>query len=987
LKRLVSGIILTLLISSMLVLAFNIQPVKAEGTIYIRADGSVDPSTAPISSNDNVTYTFTNDIYESIVVERDNIIVDGNGCKLQGSGLGIDMLYRTNVAIKNTYITRFSYGIRLYESSKIIISGNTITDIFYYGVWLFDSSYNAILRNNIVNNSAYGIWLQESSTNNFLSGNSLTNNGYGIVLGSFSSNNIVSGNDVTSNDYACIQLANSYNNILFNNTLKSHVKGRGIGILISISNSNIIYHNNFINNTKQVDTENSQNIWDDGHPSGGNYWSDYTGIDANGDGIGDTPYVIDADNQDRYPLMHPWNPLPVHNVNRGLGYATIQEAIDANETLGGHTIFVEAGIYPEHLSVNKTVHLIGEGRGVTIIDGYKVEVTANSVVVSGFAIHGLVKLEADGCTVDNNTIFNAYPYGVWLLNSTNNVISNNVMIANDNYNIMLTESSNNTISQNYIGSIEWEGGIRLVYSGIELYRSSNNTIIQNNVTQCQHAIRMEGVIQPGELQSDSSNNTIIENNIENWGSGISFSHSSNNTILKNNITYSGPWRGVIFARAHALIEESTGVSLYRSFNNLIFKNNIEQNGEGVKLADSSFNNITDNNLAENFYGIILQGSQVNSLIGNNVTHGPIMFEGSNETGRIGYGILISYPYYSNLLRNNSISGYMYNFGMENVYSYYFQDIDASNSVDGKPIYYWVNRQNGEIPSDAGYVAIINSTNIRAEGLNLKNNYQGIFIAYSNNVTICKNNLTENRYGVQLEHSFNNTVSGNNEANNSNGVSLKQSWDNDICENDITNPYGTGISLDQSYENTISHNNIANNTEGISLYYSSDNNTISGNNITSNYDGIWLVASSNNTIYHNNFINNTNHAGFWESLENVWDNGYPSGGNYWSGYIGVDLFTGSYQNIIGSDGIGDTPNPIAENNVDDYPLMTPWIAASPGDINRDGEVDMKDVATAAMAFGSYPGHPRWNPIVDQNEDATIDLKDIALVAKNFGKTYS
>jgi parallel beta-helix repeat protein len=116
------------------------------------------------------------------------------------------------------------------------------------------------------------------------------------------------------------------------------------------------------------------------------------------------------------------------------------------------------------------------------------------------------------------------------------------MIANDNYNIMLTESSNNTISQNYIGSIEWEGGIRLVYSGIELYRSSNNTIIQNNVTQCQHAIRMEGVIQPGELQSDSSNNTIIENNIENWGSGISFSHSSNNTILKNNITYSGSAR-------------------------------------------------------------------------------------------------------------------------------------------------------------------------------------------------------------------------------------------------------------------------------------------------------------------------------------------------------------------------------------------------------------------------------------------------------------
>jgi Ca2+-binding EF-hand superfamily protein len=67
-------------------------------------------------------------------------------------------------------------------------------------------------------------------------------------------------------------------------------------------------------------------------------------------------------------------------------------------------------------------------------------------------------------------------------------------------------------------------------------------------------------------------------------------------------------------------------------------------------------------------------------------------------------------------------------------------------------------------------------------------------------------------------------------------------------------------------------------------------------------------------------------------------------------------------------------------------MNPWIAAPPGDINRDGKVDMKDVAIAAKAFGSCAGDPRWNPVADQNEDGKIDLKDIALVAKNFGKTY-
>lgn len=59
----VCGITLTLLTVSMLTLAFNIQPVEASGTIYIRPDGSIEPSTAPISTVDNITYIFTDDIY------------------------------------------------------------------------------------------------------------------------------------------------------------------------------------------------------------------------------------------------------------------------------------------------------------------------------------------------------------------------------------------------------------------------------------------------------------------------------------------------------------------------------------------------------------------------------------------------------------------------------------------------------------------------------------------------------------------------------------------------------------------------------------------------------------------------------------------------------------------------------------------------------------------------------------------------------------
>jgi len=94
-----------------------------------------------------------------------------------------------------------------------------------------------------------------------------------------------------------------------------------------------------------------------------------------------------------------------------------------------------------------------------------------------------------------------------------------------------------------------------------------------------------------------------------------------------------------------------------------------------------------------------------------------------------------------------------------------------------------------------------------------------------------------------------------------------------------------------------------------------------NNVNDNGLGIYLDRSSNNSIHHNNF-NNTNQVLTSESI-NTWDDGYPSGGNYWSNYNGTDLYGGPGQNETGGDGIGDSPYVINENNQDNYPLMNPW----------------------------------------------------------------
>jgi len=144
------------------------------------------------------------------------------------------------------------------------------------------------------------------------------------------------------------------------------------------------------------------------------------------------------------------------------------------------------------------------------------------------------------------------------------------------------------------------------------------------------------------------------------------------------------------------------------------------------------------------------------------------------------------------------------------------------------------------------------------------------------------------------------------------------------------------------------------------------------------------VSSNNSVFHNNFIDNAVQV-YSSASTNVWDNGYPSGGNYWSDYNGTDLYSGVYQNEPGSDGIGDTPYVIDENNVDNYPLIYPYGYTPTPDINQDGIVDIYDLILIASAYGSRPGSPGWNPYADLNQDGVIDIYDLIIIASHYGQT--
>jgi len=359
-----------LMLTSMFSSAFITQPVKAEpGTIYIRADGEIDPPTAPIQ-RDGDLYTFTANIYDSLVVQKNNIAIDGIGCTLQATGSrGMDLSNRNNVTVRNVRISteQLSWtGIFLNYSSYITVVGNSITGeghswLACDGIDVRHSSHITIVENHITN-SSLGIQFLDSSDYNVVSGNNIENSGRGIYLYEsshnrlqanhiancdevgicieYSSHNTVSGNNIDNllgrdiawgiNLYSSANSTVSGNNIANNevgiylysassNTVsRNNIANNDWGIVLLApyqypSSDNLIYHNNFIENSLQVEDWGSSGVsfWDDGYPSGGNYWSDYEerypeAEELNDSGIWNTPYIVNENNQDNYPLTEPW---------------------------------------------------------------------------------------------------------------------------------------------------------------------------------------------------------------------------------------------------------------------------------------------------------------------------------------------------------------------------------------------------------------------------------------------------------------------------------------------------------------------------------------------------------------------------------------------------------------------------------------------------------------------------------------------------------
>jgi parallel beta-helix repeat protein len=236
--------------------------------------------------------------------------------------IGIYLSSSPNNSVAGNNITKSSSAIIAYASSNNIIVENQITESAHYGITLevgYDntpSNYNNIIRNNITSNLERGIRVT-SSSHCRVEENIIANSEIGIQLyGSACQQNNIINNTVVNHIWGIQMTAGPS----FNNVTGNSIANNEYGIYIFNSNSSLFFHNNFINNRRHVsinlpvDVDDSPdslvpsvppsvNAWDNGRE--GNFWSNYTGTDTNGDGVGDTFYVIDDNNQDHFPLMNP----------------------------------------------------------------------------------------------------------------------------------------------------------------------------------------------------------------------------------------------------------------------------------------------------------------------------------------------------------------------------------------------------------------------------------------------------------------------------------------------------------------------------------------------------------------------------------------------------------------------------------------------------------------------------------------------------------
>ena len=485
---------------------------------------------------------------------------------------------------------------------------------------------------------------------------------------------------------------------------------------------------------------------------------------------------------------------------------------------------------------------------------------------------------ADYNAVSNSNVSNCF-YGIQFSNSSNTFLMNN-SIKDCMCGIWVQHSPNNKIIGNKIVKTFSMG-----WGGIEFSYSPNNTVSGNTLTNT--SIFVEGKTLDDFMQSIDSSNIIDGKN--------AYYITSQNGLQVSPLTHPLVCILGLINSTRVTIEgfASSNVQIQIAYTNDSSITNCTSMG-GVQLIASSHNDITNNTLTSS---ISLSASSNNQI-----------------TSVTAYSISLSDNSCYNTIEDSNVT----NIDIDNSSS---QNFVAQNNIRGG----W----GIGIDVDSEY------NNIFGNKITLEKEWSTIGVSLAPNNTATENSIVDCQVGIATED-FTSIVRNSITECIIGVVSIEKREDGGYTFPAQCN----GVVL---FGNNITHCLSGVRLDGLL------NCTIVGNNIESNNDGIDALGAryfGNNVIYHNNFLNNTNQV-FIEIPElqlspNIWDNDYPSGGNFWSNYTGVDLESGFYQNETSSDGIGDIPHTIDANNKDNYPLMGTF-----SDFNATSELHVQTICNSTI----------------------------------------
>ncbi|MGY5881852.1 MAG: NosD domain-containing protein, partial [Candidatus Thorarchaeota archaeon] len=740
-------------------------------------------------------------------------------------------------------------GIYLFADSRYNkIHNNTCNSNLIHGIYILSSYYNDVFNNTCNENGDYGIYFYQADYADLVN-NTCNLNRRGIDL-HYTDYSIISNNTCNFNDYG-ILLDYSTVNTISNNTCANNAHF-GIGLFGSAIN-NVVEWNIYIDNNNggyDIGTSNTVDY---------NYWSPYDGIDADQNGIGDTPYLLEGSSGNQDP--HPLTILP------GLQIGWVDSPSDQIFEYGVPVIYdVNASAFSgiDQWSINDTINFSIDSFGII----------TNSTILS----IGVYGLDVDVNDTEGNFLSTTFTVNVvsvfptWIELPTDQLVTYPKTFRYDlnatDYDGLDLWRINDTVNF----AIDQDGIItnatNLAIGDYALQVSVNDTKGNTITAAFKVKVWIYTIHDPIVIVGDDEFSDIVA--IEGWqGAGTSqFPYIIEYMIIDRD-NDAGHCISITDTRVHFIIRGS------------ILSEASVNPGSGVYLNNVTYGELTDNTCFSNSYGLYLYNSSGNSLVSNNCS-------------------------------SNSLSGIF-------LFQYGSQNIITDNTCHGNSV--GIRIEDGGVDHDVLENSCNRNTAygiylLRASFSIVDNNTcnfnlnRGICLEYNSNNTIWNNLCNYNgAFGLVLYYSdyndvFDNDFSHNGDQGIHHCLSDYNSIHDNICINNTD-----GLYVEESSYNEFRSNIFNNNSgDGINFYINYQSNEFIKNMIKFNARGLYLDYEVYNHVFlWNVIVENTISVEYDSFGTNLFDY------NYWSDYNGVD---------DDGDGVGDTPYTIAGSIQDQHPLMMP-----------------------------------------------------------------